>query len=716
MPSNNTKIKIANNRLITTERRYWTASIVALLIVWLIWPYIPARWALAAGAGLFLACHIMTVITWLFWRDETRDARPDYWERWLVIGNLTAGTIGGVSAALLYLTLPPDVRPQLLMFAALLTGAWSTANIPSMKCVYAFFLSASSPIILAILVHGDLVDFANVLMLVLFFLGIVKHARLVSSAYRASVEQVSGLQNLAQTEVQRGAIISQDYERLRQFMDSIPIPIIVSSQASGLLVYLNQPALDFLGIKSLSERPGARGVDFFTDPTERDKVINRIANEGTATVEFQIKRTDKSIFWAYYSANQIVYEGEDAIIGTVTDITARRQAEEELRKSEKKFRMLADHANDLISIYSMQSICLYASPSTERILGYQQDEFVGQPLEKFAHPEDIGIIVLSNTKSMQTGGVPPPYTFRIRHKAGHWEWMEGSSSVEKDPNTGKFTQVSSVSRLVTERVLREQELKEAHARAESADRAKSDFLAHMSHEIRTPLNAVIGFSEVMRDELFGPLGSPRYLEYINDIHNSGTHLLELINDVLDLSKIEAGKFELQEDRVRLETIIDTAFRFMHERAESKLISLQSRLHAAPDLWCDRRVLTQVMLNMLGNAIKFTPDRGRITIESHQDAKGNLVLSVTDTGIGIAQEDILVVMKPFGQARTSSDLAATEPGTGLGLPLSKSFVEKHGGTLSITSEVGIGTRVIITIPASRVLLDDDDTDDIANTAF
>ncbi len=849
MTNNEIKIKIANNHLVATGQRFWTASVVGLIVTWLVWPYFPARWALAAGAGYILACHILSVINWFFWRDEMRDARPDFWESWLLLGNFSAGIIGGTINALLYLYLPSEIRPYLLLFATLLIGAWSMANIPHMKCVYAFFLSALTPLVIVMIAQDSALEYTQVIILMIFFLGIVKHARQVSTAYRASIDQISGLQRLAETEAQnkellsaayarqsamldsipvpiivnelsngkllyynsattaltgltsdleRETLLSEDYfvdpekwrklaeeirqkglvrdfelhlkrpdgstfwafysaslfeyqgkpaiigtfnditsrleaedarrlseeklllsteqnnSRLRDLLDSVPVPIVVSKQEDGIILYMNRVALDVAGIKSLSEIPGVRGTDFFADPAEADRLGRRIQTEKTISeeeyrnIEFQLKRGDGTSMWVFYSANQMMYENQPAIIGTFSDITARRQAEEELRKSEIKFRLLADHASDLISIFSLDGLCTYVSPSIERTLGYRQDEFLGHSLYKFAHPDDVVIIHSNNMQSMKSGVVPKPYIFRIRHKEGHWEWLEGSSSVEKNPDTGEFIQISSVSRLVTERIHREQELKEARERAEAADRAKSDFLAHMSHEIRTPLNAVIGFSEVMRDQLFGPLGSPRYLEYINDIHNSGTHLLELINDVLDLSKIEAGKFDLQEDRIQLNTIIDTAFRFVHDRADAKLISLQSILHVTPDIWCDRRVFTQVMLNLIGNAIKFTPEKGRITVESHIDNDGNLVLSVTDTGVGISESDIPIVMKPFGQARASSDIANAEPGTGLGLPLSKSFVEKHGGTLTITSEVGVGTRVSVTIPASRIMNDQDGT--------
>jgi len=713
MTDNETKIRIANNRLITAERYYWAADIAVLLVVWIVWPHVSHAQALLAGASLILANHLLSVIGYFFNRDKARDSRSDLWEKWLIVGNLIAGSAWGLTSALLFRLLPQNITPELMMISVLLIAAWSIASVPAIKCIYAFSLPAGIFLLPAMLLYGSPRDSAISLIIPLFLISILKHTRLVSATYRASTEQLSGLQKLVKTEAQRGELISQDYARLRHLLDAVPVPVIVSNLASGLLIYMNQAALNLIGIKDLSEMPGARGVDFFANPAERDKLVENIANKDATAkdataVEFELKRGDGSFFWAYYTASLFVYEGEPAIIGTITDLTARHQAEEELRQSEEKFRLLADHAHDLISIYSMKGECIYVSPSIERILGYRQDELTGQPLSKFVHPEDAKIIYSSNAKSIDTDTLLPPlYIFRIRHKAGQWEWMEGSSTVERDKNTGKVTQVSSVSRLVTERVRHEQELKEARERAESADRAKSDFLAHMSHEIRTPLNAVIGFSEVMRDQLFGPLGSPRYLEYTNDIHNSGLHLLELINDVLDLSKIEAGKFELQEDRVHLNTIIDAAFRFMHDRADSKLISLQSRLHAMPDIWCDRRVFTQIMLNIIGNAIKFTPERGRITVESHLDAGGNLVLNITDTGIGIAPEDIPIILKPFGQARTSTNIAMSEPGTGLGLPLSKSFIEKHEGTLSITSEVGIGTRIGITIPASRVMSDQDD---------
>ncbi|MEQ1890387.1 MAG: PAS domain-containing sensor histidine kinase [Alphaproteobacteria bacterium] len=704
-----TTIKVANNRWITSGQPFWCASVAALLVALVVWPYVPAGMALTAFGVLILADRQLAAMRWYFWRDETHDQRANYWERWLIAGNVFAGVIWGSVSALLYLQIPADAAPLIGLIVAVVIGGRSLSYVPSIKCIQGFSIPVALAMVIAVLIEGDPRHYVVGLVILLILLVVLRHARIISRTSFASVEKSSVLKIQAENETRRSAEIALEYERLRQFMDALPVPIIVSTQAGGLVVYLNQLALDLLGIKSLSQGQTFHSRDFYANPDDRDMIVKKITEGGEMSAEFQIKRTDGTLFWGFYALNKIVYEGEPAFAGVVMDFSARRKAQDELRTSEVKFRMLADHANDLITLYTLEGVCTYVSPSVKRLLGYGVDEFMAVTARQVVHREDIKHISAANTQSMETGGIHRSYTYRMLHKSGHWEWLDASSSIDSDPVTGKYFQVATVSRLVTDRVRQEQELKEALIRAEASDRAKSDFLAHMSHEIRTPLNAVIGFSEVMRDELFGPLGSARYLDYINDIHSSGTHLLGLINEVLDLSKIEAGKMELQEDRVCLETIVVTAFRFLRERAHGKQIMLRSQLHAAPDLWGDRRVLTQVLLNVIGNAIKFTPELGSVTVESYADPAGDLVLTVTDTGIGIAPEDISVVMKPFGQVRISSELATAEPGTGLGLPLSESFVKKHGGTFSITSEIGIGTRVTITIPASRVMHDDDERD-------
>jgi signal transduction histidine kinase len=237
--------------------------------------------------------------------------------------------------------------------------------------------------------------------------------------------------------------------------------------------------------------------------------------------------------------------------------------------------------------------------------------------------------------------------------------------------------------------------------AEAANRAKSEFLANMSHELRTPLNAIIGFSELMMLETMGPIGNDRYKDYTKDIHDSGRHLLELINDVLDLSKIEAGRYKLREEKVDLEDVVRSSVRVVTERAERANLILSTDIPApAPQLFADERALKQMLLNLLTNAVKFTPAGGRVGLGAKRNAAGGLDIWVSDTGIGIAPEDLAKAMERFGQV--DSQVARKFEGSGLGLPMVKSLAELHGGAFRLESKVGAGTKAIISLPADRML--------------
>ena len=260
--------------------------------------------------------------------------------------------------------------------------------------------------------------------------------------------------------------------------------------------------------------------------------------------------------------------------------------------------------------------------------------------------------------------------------------------------------IEGFNRMLAEIQRHEKGLHAARQQAETANRAKSEFLANMSHELRTPLNAILGFSEVLMNEIMGPIGNPAYKEYAGDINESGRHLLEVIGDILDISKIEASRVELVEEEIVPDRLAEKALRLIRERAEEAEITL--RLLAQPDLPLligDERLVKQAVLNLLANSVKFTPAGGEVELCLKEDADGSLIISVRDNGIGIAEADLAHALAPFGQVE--STLSRNYQGTGLGLPLAKSFVELHGGEMEIHSVPDEGTDVILRFPASRV---------------
>jgi len=287
---------------------------------------------------------------------------------------------------------------------------------------------------------------------------------------------------------------------------------------------------------------------------------------------------------------------------------------------------------------------------------------------------------------------------RLKRFDGTYVWSEIRCR-PATPVKGKAADIVAVTRDITERKSHERALIEARDLAEEANRAKSTFLANMSHELRTPLNAILGFSEVMTHEMFGPVGSPRYLEYSRLIHESGAHLLELINGILDMSKIEAGKFELSEEIFDLDDTVAACLRFVRQPAERAGVRLKTAI--APSvhmIFADKRAIKQVLVNLLSNGVKFTPRGGEVRITASLDSRG-IDIAVSDSGVGISAKDLARLGQPFEQVE--GEHVRSKEGTGLGLALVKAFASMHGGEATIESALGVGTTVHVRLPYAAV---------------
>ncbi len=286
---------------------------------------------------------------------------------------------------------------------------------------------------------------------------------------------------------------------------------------------------------------------------------------------------------------------------------------------------------------------------------------------------------------------------KTKHGEVLWVNLSGHQTLDQSGAVGYECTLYNV----TKRRQAELDLIHAKEQADYANRSKSEFLANMSHELRTPLNAIIGFSEIIKDQLFGDVGQPQYVEYAKDIYDSGQLLLSLINDILDMSKIEAGKRQLQETVLNIEATAHSVSRLVDARAKAGKVRLNLHVpHNFPALRGEEKAMKQILTNLLTNAIKFTNEGGSVTLSAIVDKEGQMIISVIDNGIGIAEKDIAVALAPFGQIESA--LSRKHQGTGLGLPLTRALVELHGGSFDLKSELGSGTTISLIFPASKVV--------------
>jgi len=402
--------------------------------------------------------------------------------------------------------------------------------------------------------------------------------------------------------------------------------------------------------------------------------------------------------WEVYACSMLAALVQAVLIAAAAQ-DRQRAADAAAAEGAAMYRFLADNAMDLITRHSSDGRIRFASPAASALLGRLPDELVGQAMQSLVHPEDLNAVQAALMESSYHGRAGAAEV-RLQHKDGNFVWMEIRCRPARE-HQGQPADIVAVTRDISERKLQEGALVEARDAALDANRAKSRFLANMSHELRTPLNAIIGFSEVMTREMFGPVG-PRYQEYSRLIHESGGHLLELINSVLDMSKIEAGKFELAEELFDLEETAQSAVRFLRLPAERASVAL--KLAVAPGarlVFADRRAIKQILVNLLSNGVKYTPPGGavKVTARIMNEAGRGIEIIVSDTGTGIAKTDLARLGQPFEQVESAETRA--KEGTGLGLALVKSMAAMHGGEAVLESTLGEGTTVTVWLPFAAV---------------
>ena len=377
-----------------------------------------------------------------------------------------------------------------------------------------------------------------------------------------------------------------------------------------------------------------------------------------------------------------------------------RESERILRQNEERFRDFAEVASDWFWSTDKDLRFDYLSERLTDVTGIEPAALLGKTREEVGRfsPEDEE--AAQHVEALKARRPFKDFRYRYTDAEGRSQWWSVGGKPVFDED-GKFIGYRGTGTNITAETEAQQALQTSKEEAELANRAKSEFLANMSHELRTPLNAIIGFSEIISSQTFGPLGNDRYRDYAADIHESGQHLLALINNILDLSKVESGMDELYEEEIevpRLVPLLMTLIKSHAEKAEVELaLDLPDNL---PRLIADERKLKQILVNLLGNAIKFTDPGGRVRLSVCCPDGGGFEFRIADTGIGMAPEDIPTAFSKFRQV--DSALNRKYEGTGLGLPLTKALTELHGGSLDIESALGVGTTVTVRLPAARTV--------------
>jgi PAS domain S-box-containing protein len=512
--------------------------------------------------------------------------------------------------------------------------------------------------------------------------------------------------------------ILKSREQFRVIFEESPDAILIVS-IEGIVLQINAAVTRILGYtdEDLTGNPFSR---FFPPQSEFELTAwkKNLTVRGAVFEAQEFVCADGGICPVDLTATMIPWENHRAILVTLRDVRERKAAEETIRRSEQKYRLLAENVGDVIWVLNRELKMVYVSPSVERLLGYTPEEMKRMPLTEVMTESTHGRMIQMLNDSLakaKAGGQNGGRRMEIQQLRKNQTpvWVEVITTPLRDAN-GNLTGILGVTRDIDDRKRAETQLQKeradlarrvseqtadlrrANAQLARSARLKDEFLAGMSHELRTPLNAVLGMTEALQEEVYGPL-TEKQVKSLKRIEESGRHLLSLINDILDLSKIEAGKFQPEMTPVRIADTCEIGLRMIRQAAHKKSITVDSIVD--PDVGYirgDERSLKQIVVNLLSNAVKFTPEGGRIDLEVAGDREEGVVrIHIIDTGIGISREDADRLFQPFVQL--DGALSRKYEGTGLGLSLVSRLAEIHGGGVSVSSIPDKGSRFTVKLP-------------------
>ncbi|MDH5558075.1 MAG: PAS domain S-box protein [Alphaproteobacteria bacterium] len=499
--------------------------------------------------------------------------------------------------------------------------------------------------------------------------------------------------------------LRQSEQRFSRVFQFSPGTTAIAEIGDGTLIDVNEKWQQTFGW-SREEAIGKSVLELgiWHDSSDRIRFLELLRTQGQVR-NFEARQCDRhgNVRDMLVSGETVPLDGIPRLLITGHDITDRKRAEQKLRDSEAKLSGILRISPEAVIVTDGDLRITLFNEGAERIFGYLAAEVVGKSIDILI-PPDVREIHREHVKAFRESSESSRFMnsrqeIRALTKGG--TTFPAEASISKLELQGEMV-FTILLHDITERKQAQQLLMAARDDAELASRAKSEFLANMSHELRTPLNAILGFSEVIRSQVLGPVGVEKYVEYADDVHKSGEHLLDIISDILDVARIDAGHIVLDEDKVSIAQLIKSSLAFIRERAKAGGLTVTVKLPPKlPHIRCDRRKLKQVIINLLSNAVKFTRRDGEISLAARIDEQtGDAVIEVRDNGIGMALTDIPRVMEPFTQI--GSSMTRQHEGTGLGLPLVKKLTELHGGSIEMESEPGVGTVVRVRLPATRVI--------------